>query len=155
MSTEDALSQAFQAFRLSLSHTLPVVHHAKNNFIDPRLPKSFKKAMRQLRWCEAIDREYCALRNRETWEYVPATQAPKPLPFTWVFRLKPMDTDGKSFLHKARCCVPGDLQFPGLDFDPNSVYAPVASHESIRMLLSIAAENGLIVEGGDVCNAYL
>ena len=44
MSTEDALSQAFQAFRLSLSHTLPVVHHAKNNFRDPRLPKSFKKS---------------------------------------------------------------------------------------------------------------
>lgn len=52
--------------------------------------------------------------------------------------------------------MPGDLQFPGLDFDPNSVYAPVASHESIRVLLSIAAANGLIVKvTGDVCNAYV
>ena len=42
------------------------------------------------------------------------------------------------------------------DFSPYyKLYAPVAAHESIRMLLSIAASLGLILEGGDVSNAYL
>ena len=66
----------------------------------------------------------------------------------WVFRLK-------GALHKARCFVRGDLQFPLRDYNPDDVYAPVASHEAIRIMFSLAASEGLVVEGGDFCNAYL
>lgn len=77
------------------------------------------------------------------------------LPFTWVFRVKPLDRNGRDVLHKARCCVRGDFQVEDVDFNPYATYAPVASHEAARILFSYATSNGLIVEGGDVANAYL
>lgn len=77
------------------------------------------------------------------------------VPFTWVFRLKKLNTEDTKFLEKARCCVRGDFQAPEVDFDPTAIYAPVASHESIRLILAISAAEDLIVEGGDVDNAYL
>lgn len=42
-----------------------------------------------------------------------------------------------------------------IDFDSFGTYAPVASHEAVRILFSHAASNDIIVEGGDVANAYL
>lgn len=38
---------------------------------------------------------------------------------------------------------------------PNNIYAPVASHDSIRMLLALTASQDLTIEGADVSNAYL
>lgn len=58
-------------------------------------------------------------------------------------------------MHKARCVVRGDLQSPGVYFGPGNLYAPVASHEAIRIIHAIAAAFGQLVEGGYVSNAYL
>ena len=66
-----------------------------------------------------------------------------------------MDKEGTQFLHKARCCIRGDKQQANIDFDPSNVYAPVASHEAIRILLAFAAGEGLILEGADISDAYL
>ena len=77
------------------------------------------------------------------------------VPYTWVFKLKTLDAAGTKFLEKSRCCICGNRQTPELDFDPHTVYAPVASHEAVRILLAVAASNDLIVEGGDISNAYL
>ena len=79
----------------------------------------------------------------------------KPVPFTWVFRLKPLDKDGKTFLHKARCVIRGDKQKAYIDYDPHNVYAPVACHEAIRILLAYSAAKNLLIEGADISNAYL
>lgn len=40
------------------------------------------------------------------------------------------------------------------DFDPRNTYAPVAPHVAVSLLIFNAAINNLIVEGGDVDNAY-
>lgn len=122
---------------------------------DPRLPKSFVDVIKDRKWCEAIGREYNTLIHRETWTYISRTDDMSLLPFTLVFRLKPLDEDENLVLCKARCCVRGDLQEALLDYGPEATYAPVASHESIGTLLAIAAQDGLIAEGGDVENAYL
>lgn len=66
-----------------------------------------------------------------------------------------MDDDGREFLYKARCVLRGDLQTEFIDFNPEELYAPVASHESIRSLLCITAIEDCDVEGCDVDNAYL
>lgn len=46
-------------------------------------------------------------------------------------------------MEKARCCAPGDEQLSYVDYDPDNIYAPVASHDSIRMLLVLAATENL------------
>lgn len=66
-----------------------------------------------------------------------------------------MDTVGIKMLQKASCCVRGAYQVPYVDFYAPSLYAPVASHEEIRISLATAAPEDLTVEGGDVVNASL
>lgn len=79
----------------------------------------------------------------------------RPVPFSWVFFLKPLDAKGKRFSHKARCCVREDLQNPCFEYNRDGLYAPAASHESIRLMFALSAASGLVVQGGDVSNAYL
>jgi len=73
----------------------------------------------------------------------------------WLFKKKPLDAKGLEFLCKARCVVRGDLQEAYVDFGPESLYAPVATHESLRLIIAFAANEDLILEGGDIANAYL
>lgn len=77
------------------------------------------------------------------------------LPYTWNFRLKESPGQYIDVLHKARCCLRGDKQRPFFDLDPYVVYAPVARHETIRLLIAKVAAQNLILEGADVSNAYL
>jgi len=58
-------------------------------------------------------------------------------------------------MEKARCCLRGDRQLAYVDYDPTNIYAPVASHDSIRMLIALAAGEDAYLEGADVSNAYL
>jgi len=82
--TEEALVQEFQAYRIPLTYAFP----AK---MDHRLPRSFNEAIKNKNWCEAIDREFNALLKRKTWMYVSREPYMSPLPYTWIFRLKPLD----------------------------------------------------------------
>lgn len=79
----------------------------------------------------------------------------RPVPFTWAFKLKPLDAVGNQFLEKARCFLRGDRQIAYEDFDPNSLYAPVASHDAIRFLIAVSAAENVALEGADISNAYL
>ena len=79
----------------------------------------------------------------------------EPVPYTWVFKQKPLDAEDKKFIGKARCCLRGDRQMIYLDYDSMNVYALVASYDSIRMLISLSAAVGLFLEGAGVRNAYL
>lgn len=78
---EEALIQAFLSFRVPLTY-------AALSRLDHRLPRSFKEAIKDKRWCEAIDREFNALVKRNTWTYVKRESYMLPLPYTWIFRLK-------------------------------------------------------------------
>ncbi len=69
--------------------------------------------------------------------------------------MKPLDAEAKKFMEKFRCCLRDDRQQAYVDYDPTELCAPVASHNSIRMLLAIVAAQTLMLEGGDINNAYL
>ena len=86
--------------------------------------------------------------KRGTLSYVKIQPGMKPVPYTWVFKVKPLDAEGNKFIEKALCCVRGDRQMAYVDYDPTNIYAPVASHDSIRMLLALAVSENLYLEGG-------
>ena len=119
---------------LSWKDCLPSCFASKK--FDPNVPRSFKHACQYPGWRAAIDREYHALVNRGTWTYVKYHPDMRPVPYTWVFKSKPLDATGKNFMEKARCCLRGDQQLEYVDYDPSNIYAPVASHDAIRMLIS-------------------
>lgn len=121
----------------------------------PPLPRSFSDACNDPRWAEEIDREYHALVTRGTWEYIPLHTDMKQVPFKWAFRAKQLDQSSNKFLYKAICNIRGDQQISYNDFNPDELYAPVAAHESIRMLIQLIAHFGLILEGADITNGYL
>ena len=145
---DDTLVQAFLTHRSSLLSTDAPTTHATKYWQDHLLPRSFAEACQDPKWCDAIDREYQALCKRNVWDYVPASTATKIIPFTWVFRLKPIDTSG-AVLHKARCCARGYIfKSAYLDFDPNALYTPVASHDAVCAVLAFCCRCGIMFRHG-------
>lgn len=117
----------------------PSTFISKKTAADPSVPSSFSEACKDPSWRESIDREYNALVKRKCWRLIPRTSQMRPVPYTWAFRIKPLDAKGTKFLKKSRCCLRGDKQKPFIDFNPEEVYAPVASHEALRALFAYAA----------------
>ena len=70
----------------------------------------------------------------------------------WVFRRK-ISEDGKSVKFKARLVAQGFTQKPGEDFD--ETYSPLVRFESIRVIISLAAQFGWKIHQMDVSTAFL
>ncbi len=66
-------------------------------------------------------------------------------------RVKDTPTPNQYDLY-ARTCADGSIQQEHIDFTDS--YSPVASIESIRVLLNIAASSGLLVNILDISNAF-
>ena len=64
----------------------------KTKRTDNRIPQKFEEACKIPKWADAIDREYNAMVERKTWEYVKLTPYRRPLPYIWNFPIK--DTVG-------------------------------------------------------------
>ena len=152
---ENGVEEQLATALITLHQNHPLAFVSKKTLADSTLPRSFKEACQDAEWKEAIDREFNTLVKRDTWKLVPFQPGMKPVTFTWAFRKKPLDVEGKRFLKKARCCLRGDKQKPFVDYDADTIYAPLASHETLRLLLACTASQGLILEGADVANAYL
>jgi hypothetical protein len=69
-----------------------------------------------------------------------------------VFKLK-KDEKGLVTKHKARLVAQGFVQQEGIDYD--DAFAPVARMESVRVLLTLVAQEGWKVHHMDVKSAFL
>ena len=70
----------------------------------------------------------------------------------WVYKTK-YNADGKVEKHKARLVAKGFSQQLGIDY--NETFAPVARLDTVRMILSIAAQKNWKVYQMDVKSAFL
>ena len=99
----------------------------------------FAEAEPHAAWRAAMIEEMACIESNETWSLCNLPAGHRPIGLKWVYKLK-KDPSGAIVKHKARLVAKGYVQREGVDFD--EVFAPVARMESIRLLLSLAAQEG-------------
>jgi hypothetical protein len=134
----EALSAPFRAFVASLQ----VVS----------VPKDWKTAKLDPRWCNAMMEELEALRKNRTWELTYLPEGKKAVGCKWIYTVK-QNPDGKVERYKARLVARGYSQTYGIDYD--ETFAPVAKMSTVRILISCATNFGWPLHQLDVKNAFL
>ena len=128
-----------------------------------RLQKASREWRRKLwggggeaaQWREAMQAEWSALEQNETWDTADPGVLPKerkPIRTKWVFKRK-LHADGSVARYKARLVAQGFSQVEGEDSFETS--APVARTSTLRTVFSAAAEHDFELVGMDVDAAYL
>lgn len=122
--------------------------------ITEKTPETVAEALQgtnREKWVEAMNREYRFLTKNSTWEVVDIPKGEKMLGTKWVFKKRITDTGEENY--KARLVVQGFGQRKGVDYQ--ETFSPVVKYNSIRYLLSLAAQKSLNITHLDVETAYL
>jgi hypothetical protein len=119
-------------------------------------PVTLAEAMRSIdadKWKAAIASETKSLQDKGTWRSPTESELAthKPIPSKWVFKYK-FDANGDITRYKARLVARGDQQREGIDYE--ETFSPTFRLESLRIILSYAAANGLEIEQTDIVTAY-
>lgn len=89
-------------------------------------------------WTAATKREFDSLTKNVSWVLVPLPPNQSLIKSRWTFKLKP-GSKTRPPTYKARFVAKGFSQVAGIDYNETEIYAPVVKHDSLRILLSIAA----------------
>eukprot|EP00253_Pinus_taeda_P012215 PITA_12215 len=99
-----------------------------------------------------MDEEMNAIERKKTWDLVELPKGKEFFGVKWVYKIK-SNAEGKIERHKARLVVKGYKQQYGRDYE--ETFALVARMETVRAVLSIAAQNKWKVYQMDVKSAFL
>jgi Reverse transcriptase (RNA-dependent DNA polymerase) len=117
-----------------------------------REPYTYHEAIKYPTWCKAMKEELEALKKNKTWEIVELPKGHRPVGCKWVYKIK-YNGDGTIERYKARLVAKGYTQTHGIDFQ--ETFAPVAKMNTVRILISIAVNQGWNLYQMDVRNAFL
>jgi hypothetical protein len=115
-------------------------------------PSSFEEASLITEWKDAMKEELLAINKNGTWELTPRPKDKNVIGVKWVYRTK-LNPDGSIHKHKARLVVKGYSQMAGIDY--GDTFAPVARHETIRLIVALSAQYGWKIFHLDVKSAFL
>jgi hypothetical protein len=115
-------------------------------------PIAFDEAIKDSKWRKAMNVEIEAIERNHTWELVELPEGEKIVGVKWIYRTK-LNEKGEVDKFKARLVAKGYTQKYGIDY--SEVFALVAKHDTIRMIISLAAMNEWTVFQLDVKSAFL
>eukprot|EP00253_Pinus_taeda_P033287 PITA_33287 len=115
-------------------------------------PIHFEDAIKDRKWIEAMDEEINAIERNKTWDLVEIPKGKEVIGVKWVYKTK-SNAEGKIERHKERLVVKGYKQQYGRDYE--ETFAPVDRMETVRAVLSIAAQNKWKVYQMDMKSAFL
>nr|GEV83884.1 hypothetical protein [Tanacetum cinerariifolium] len=126
------------------------VAHMRNDplFVEP---KTYKDALTQYYWIEAMQEELNEFERLKVWELVPRPNKVMVITLKWIYKVK-LDELGGILKNKARLISRGYHQEEGMDFEES--FAPVARLEAIRIFLAYAAHKNMVVYQMDVKTAF-
>jgi hypothetical protein len=99
------------------------------------VPRTFRGALADPNWRAAMQEEYTALLQNNTWDLVPRPSQGNIVSGKWIFRHK-FRADGTLERYKARWVLRGFTQRPGIDF--GETFSPVIKPATVRTVLSLA-----------------
>jgi hypothetical protein len=134
----EALSSSYRAFVASLQTV--------------SIPNDWKTAKQDPKWREAMIEELEALKKNKTWVLTTLPAGKKAVSCKWIYTVK-QNPEGKVERYKARLVARGFSQTYGIDYD--ETFAPVAKMNTVRILVSCAANFGWKLHQLDVKNAFL
>lgn len=105
-------------------------------------------------WSAAVDREINSLIKNRTWPIFRLPPNHSVIRSRWTFKFKP-GYGQQEDIYKARFVAKGFSQVPGLDFNEDEIYSPVVKHDSLRIILSIAASLDLELHQLDIKTTFL
>jgi hypothetical protein len=144
-----------QALAVFLTGKLHGLVASANRHQLPPEPKTVEEALNgphAEQWKEAIQKEYDALVERNTWELQELPPGRRAIGVKWVLKIKTTAT-GELEKFKARLVAKGYSQVKGVYY--NDTYAPVSRFTTFRTLMSLTAIGRLHVIQLDVKNAFL
>lgn len=115
-------------------------------------PENFEEAFKEDTWRKAMQEEIDAIEKNKTWELVEKPNDKEAIGVKWVYKVK-HNPDGSVQKNKARLVAKGYAQQPGVDYE--ETFAPVARLDTIRALISLAAQKGWKLYQLDVKSAFL
>ncbi|GJV32294.1 putative ribonuclease H-like domain-containing protein [Tanacetum coccineum] len=121
-------------------------------FLSSVEPKTYKDALTQSCWIEAMQEELNEFERLEVWELVPRPDKVMVITLKWIYKVK-LDEMGGILKNKARLVARGYRQEEGIDFEES--FAPVARLDAIRIFLAYVAHMNMVVYQMDVKMAFL
>ena len=112
----------------------------------------YEDAVQSKEWQAAMDDEIKAIVKNNTWELATLPKGQKAIGVKWVYKAK-KNANGEVERYKARLVAKGYSQRYGIDYD--EVFAPVARLETIRLIISMAAQHKWRIYQMDVKSAFL
>ena len=115
-------------------------------------PENFEEAVQDEAWKKAMVEEINVIEKNNTWELVDRPNNKEVIGVKWIYKAK-LNPDGSVQRNKARLVAKGYAQQPGIDY--NETFAPVARLDTIRSVISLAAQKGWFLYQLDVKSAFL
>ncbi|XXG87673.1 hypothetical protein AAC387_Pa11g2303 [Persea americana] len=100
-------------------------------------PMSFQEAVKHSKWRLAMDAEMDSISRNDTWEMTYLPVGAKKVGVKWVYKTK-FNENGEIDKFKARLVAKGYSQEHGVDY--TEVFAPVAHMDTVRLVISMAAQ---------------
>ena len=129
------------------------VAHSKStlDYLNVESP-SYSIACKYSQWRDAMASEFQALQRQSTWTLVPSSPHFHVIGCHWVFKIK-RNPNGSVARDKARLVAKGNHQQAEINYD--ETFSPVVKPATVRLVLSLAAQNKWSLRQLDVSNAFL
>ncbi|GJT68680.1 retrovirus-related pol polyprotein from transposon TNT 1-94 [Tanacetum coccineum] len=111
-------------------------------FLSSVEPKSYKDALNESYWIEAMQEELNEFKRLEVWELVLRPDHVMIITLKWIYKVKLVEL-GDVLKNKARLVARGYCQEKGINFEES--FAPVARLKAICIFIAFAAHMNMVV----------